>query len=227
MESEAIATADASAFVAKWRGAWPEWAIAEVFLPPGERAIAPYWQALQFEQQEAAWGGADARPGEAKLGWWTEEFAGWALGRRRHPLGVHLMARPAPWGELARALPALRDARPRPSDSGTAWRAIEPVVSAVTQCEARIFGSTADARTVAACWLVSRVARHPADAVPADHSPPAWAADLLRAWPGAHGAPAVRRIELALARARLRSGRPGEALGPVSTLWAGWRAARD
>lgn len=228
MDDGAMPAADASAFVAKWRGAWPEWTIAEVFVPAAERAVAPYWQALQFELQEAAWGGGDARPGEAKLGWWAEELAGWAMGRRRHPLGVHLLSRPAPWGDVARALPALAALRARPASTEAAWSAIAPVAASIAACDAALLGGHADDRAVAACWLHARLARHPADALPLDcATPDEWTRALLKAWPHACAAAASRRVELALARGRLRSGRPSAPLGPVATLWAGWRGARD
>lgn len=228
MDDGVIASADASAFVDKWRGAWPEWAIAEVFVPPSERALAPYWQALQFELQEAAWGGADARPGEAKLAWWAEELAGWAAGRRRHPLGAHLLARPAPWSRLASAVPALAASRARAADATAAWGSLEPVAAAVADCDAALLGRCADPAAVAACWLSARLARHPGDATPLNvATPAAWARALLHAWPSAKGAAATRRIELALARGRLRTTDPAASRGPIATLWTGWRAARD
>ena len=71
-------------FVAKWRARWPEWAIAEVFVPPSRREIAQAWMTLLQELGDAAWGGADVRPGEAKLTWWAEELLGWSRGARPH-----------------------------------------------------------------------------------------------------------------------------------------------
>lgn len=228
MTGAELQEADADAFVAKWRGAWPEWSVAEVFLPATVRERASYWLALQFELQEAAWGGADARPGEAKLGWWVEELSGWAAGRRRHPLGTRLLAQPAPWAALAQALPALAASRMRPASADAAWRSLESVATAVAACDAALLGGQPRADAAAACWLHARLARHPAEAVPADLDTVAgWAVTLVAAWPDARAAATPRRIELALARGRLRSGRPSVPLGPLPTLWAGWRAARD
>lgn len=227
MTDVGLQTADAEAFVAKWRGAWPEWAIAEVFLPTRGRELAAFWQALQFELQEAAWGGADARPGEAKLGWWVEELSGWAAGRRRHPLGVRLLAQPAPWTVLAQALPALAASRARPASPEAARRALDPVAVAVAACDAALLGGQPRADAVAACWLYARLARHPDEAVPAGlDSRGAWADALRSAWPQARDAAAARRVELALARGRLHGGDPALPLGPLATLWTGWRAAR-
>lgn len=223
---------DGSEFVRKWRGAWPEWAIAEVFVPASERELAPYWQALQFELLEAAWGGDDARPGEAKLGWWVEELAGWSQGRRRHPLGMQLLRRPAPWEALARALPTLLASRARPDSEAAAWSTLEAPAGAAARIEGALLGCAPDHRLVAACWLHDRLARHPHDAIPRDlgEAPAAvgaWASRLRGAWPDAAGAPVTRRLEAALSRSRLRSGDPTQARGPLATLWACWRAARD
>jgi hypothetical protein len=225
-----MATEDASAFVAKWRGAWPEWGIVDGFVPAPERSLAHAWSALQFELQEAAWGGADARPGEAKLAWWGEELAGWAQGRRRHPLGAVLQRGPAPWARLANALPALAGARARPADGDDAWAQLADVATATASVESALLGGldgTDAAEAVAAAWLHARLARHPRDAVPVDH-PDArtWAGTLARRWPGSRGLSASRRIELAIARARLARGDASAALGPFAALWTGWRAAR-
>lgn len=83
-------------FAGKWRARWPEWSVAEVFVPRAQRGVAVAWAALQQELTDAAWGGTDALPGEAKLGWWMEELQGWRQGRRRHPLGLALQRQDAP-----------------------------------------------------------------------------------------------------------------------------------
>ena len=95
-------------FLGKWEAQWPEWRVAEAFVPAAQRQRAQAWFALREELAEAAWGGEDSRPGEAKLGWWAEELDGWSRGLRRHPLGLTLQKLPAPWGNLAACLPALR-----------------------------------------------------------------------------------------------------------------------
>lgn len=224
--SQSSPAEEAAAFVAKWRGAWPEWALVEGFMPAAERAVAPAWQALQFELQEAAWGGADARPGEFKLAWWSEELAGWAAGRRRHPLGATLQRWPAPWTALAAALPALAASRAQPVDAAQAWEQMSAPAEAIAAVEAALLGS-GDARAVAAAWLHARLARHPDQAVPAGQASPAhWAVTLAAAWPSPRGLPATRRIELALARARLAAGDASTPRGPLAALWAAWRAAR-
>ena len=52
-------------FIAKWREHWPEWSVAETFVPEEQREVAAAWFALRHELTEAAWGGGDPRPGEA------------------------------------------------------------------------------------------------------------------------------------------------------------------
>src|SRR3546814_2770338 len=84
--NDAMKTADE--FTAKWRTRWPEWSIGVVFLPGAQRETAFAWFALVQELTDAAWSGADATPGLAKLAWWNEELQGWAKGARRHPLGA-------------------------------------------------------------------------------------------------------------------------------------------
>ncbi|WP_133479033.1 phytoene/squalene synthase family protein [Cognatilysobacter segetis] len=225
--------ADVEAFVAKWRGAWPEWAMVENFLPAARRPLVDAWQALQFEWQEAAWGGADARPGEAKLAWWIEELDGWAKGRRRHPLGAVLLRGAAPWREVAVALPALLATRERPLSPDSAWSALDPVAGAVAQVDAALFGGQADAAAVTACWLHARLARHPENALPpsaggedAAQARRLAATALLARWPRTRGVGAPRGIALALARRRLVRGDAAAPLTPWSALWAGWRGAR-
>ena len=221
---------DVDAFVAKWRGAWPEWTLAEGFLPAAQRPLADAWQALQFEWQEAAWGGVDSRPGEAKLAWWTEELDGWAKGRRRHPLGAVLLRQPAPWRDLALALPALAGTRERPGSAEQAWQALMPVATAVANIDLALSGHGSDPAAVVACWLHARLARHPDDAVPVDIDGPdprqRWAQALLARWPASRGSGGARGIALALARRRLARGDAAAPLSPWSALWAGWRGAR-
>lgn len=121
-------------FIEKWMARWPEWAVVQVFIPQSQRRTWLAWAALQQELSDAAWGGADPRPGEAKLGWWQEELRGWSRGLRRHPLGAILQAQPGDWLGLASALPALRDSRERPLDAAEALRQ----VSMMAEVSARI-----------------------------------------------------------------------------------------
>lgn len=231
------------AFICKWRARWPEWSVVEVFVSQPHRPVALAWAALQQELTDAAWGGSDARPGEAKLLWWQEELQGWALGRRRHPLGASLQRLPAPWVGLAAALPTLRDSRERPGDADEAFAQMMPLAMAAAAIEQALFaGAQADAsiaRLVSATWLQARLARDGAAAVPLSvlarigenngdrDAEASWRDELLREWPAAGRATRPRRLWAALARARLTRGPVVQPLAAWVALWVAWRGARN
>lgn len=209
----------------KWRGRWPEWRIAQVFVPEPQRATAEVWFALLQEWTDAAWTGADPTPGFAKLAWWQEELRGWAKGLRRHPLGRDLHRRPVPWAALADALPALQAVRePLAADmhDPAALAALKPLIEAAAGSEAALFGGRADSGDVFP-WLAAH-ALWPRDDAQA----------AARAWACALPAPVPagtrpRRVYDTLAHARLRCfGAIGVPLplSPLPTLWRSWRAAR-
>ena len=148
-------------FTEKWLAQWPEWPVAEVFVPAEHRELARAWFSLRDELTEAAWGGDDPRPGEAKLGWWAEELDGWSRGARRHPLGLALQPLPAPWTNLAECLPALRASRERPRDLDDALFSLEPYAEAVAGVSQRLF----DAQTPAPSQISIAVSSPPCRAI--------------------------------------------------------------
>jgi len=241
--SDTEATALAS-FTGKWRARWPEWSVAEVFLPPAQREAALAWAALLQELTDAAWGGSDARPGEAKLAWWIEELQGWSQGRRRHPLGSALQRLSAPWAGLAAALPSLRDSRERPLDIDDAFAGLDAFSLAVTAVESSLFAGgegtsvppakLPPAKLIAATLLQTRLAHHPSDAVPLRVLAQAgegggaaiWARQLAQGDWTATGSTRPRRMWAALARARLQRGDAMRPLPSWAALWAAWRSAR-
>lgn len=231
-------------FAGKWRARWPEWSVAEVFVPRTQRATAVAWAALQQELTDASWGGSDALPGEAKLGWWMEELQGWRQGRRRHPLGLALQRQAAPWQALAAALPALRDSRERPGDRGEAFDHLLPVAEAIGAIDAALFepvpGQLAEAAVPAiqssllearlvlqgdAAVPLSVVAR--AMARPGEGAAAEWSRELLAQWPDRGGATVPRRLWTALAHTRLQRGDAARPLSPWTALLAAWRGARN
>lgn len=230
-------------FIDKWHARWPEWRVAESFVPPAQRESAVAWFALRQELADAAWSGEDARPGEAKLAWWSEELLGWSQGRRRHPLGVALQRLPAPWQLLATCLPALRASRERHADAEQAIATLEPFAEAVAGIAATLFASTtpAPAASVVVGLLAEQVlqrgeaaaplhvrARH-GDGVAGDVFARAWAGELLQRWPPPRDGAAAGRIQAALVRARLQRFTAGRGDVPLSywtALFAAWRAAR-
>jgi hypothetical protein len=233
----------ATAFADKWQQRWPEWRIAEVFIARPQREVTVAWFALRQELLDAAWGGSDPRPGEAKLAWWAEELDGWARGRRRHPLGIMLQRHAAPWSHLAMAatsLPATRDAA---IDTDAAAAALTPFAQATTRVDAVLFGVMVPASATDAIpgLLAAKIFLLADRAAPlqvrarmgvqtAEHAVArAWAAELLQVQQGPRGSRS-QRVLAALERQRLQRfarGRP--LLQPVprwATLWETWRAAR-
>lgn len=218
-------------FTDKWLGQWPEWSVAEVFVPGDQRELARAWFSLRNELTEAAWGGEDPLPGEAKLGWWAEELDGWSRGAHRHPLGRALQAKPVSWENLAACLPALRASRERPQDLEAAMFSLEPYAEALAGVAQRLFQAQtpAPSRSVVISLLAERLLRHPDHATPlGDLDARGWAGKLLRQWPAPGQGTCAGRIHAGLVRGRLQrfaAGKP-PVLPRLSALANAWRAAR-
>jgi hypothetical protein len=222
-------------FIDKWRARWPEWSVAEVFVPGGQRESTLAWMALLQELTDAAWGGSDPRPGEAKLGWWMEELQGWSRGVRRHPLGQVLQKFPAEWPQLAASLPSLRASRERPVDADDAYAQLGSLVGAVVLSEQVLFGGSTEAASdvIASNLLHLRLAHHPGDAAPLQVLAQAGESAAIAEWTrqlaaraSLHGASRPRRLLAGLSRARLLRGAPVQPVPAIQALWASWRAAR-
>ncbi|TXH64482.1 MAG: phytoene/squalene synthase family protein [Thermomonas sp.] len=218
-------------FLDKWRAQWPEWAVAEVFVPEAQRECVQAWLALRDELNEAAWGGEDPRPGEAKLGWWAEELEGWSRGIRRHPLGLVLQKQPAPWSKLAACLPALHASRVHPPELEAALLALQPVAEALAGVARQLFDTAtpAPARNIEVSLLAERVLRSTGRATLQDDADSrAWARSLLVQWPRPRHGSRPGRIHAAIVRGRLQhfvQGKP-PVLSRFKTLALAWRAAR-
>lgn len=234
-------------FIDKWRNRWPEWPVAEVFVPETERARTLAWFALLQEFDDILNIAGDPLPADAKLGWWGTELRDWAGHRSRHPLGRLLEPVAAPWADLADALPDLVVARMRPPDGAAALAALAALgryACAVAAIEAAVLGgSPPHAPALAAQLLATRLAEAGLDAVPQSRQPAGadeagareraqrdWAGELLDAWPPRAGGAPARRMWSAFARHRLEQfadGRlPQPGRQPLRILWKAWRAAR-
>ena len=224
------------AFTAKWRARWPEWRIAEAFVPVAQRECAVSWAALRQEITDATWAHRDTRPGDAKLAWWADELQGWSRGARRHPLGVALQRVAAPWATLAAALSTLPSTRERARDPEEASRGVWAMADAIVRIDGALPGASAGAavEAVSAHLLAVRAACDPASAAPlsivaeaqGSDSAARWRSTLLSHWPVAARGSTAWRLQCSLARARLQRGDLQAPLGAVTTLATAWRAAR-
>jgi hypothetical protein len=228
----------------KWRARWPEWPLAEPFVAPLHRERAIAWFALRDELTQAAWSGADPRPGEAKNARWAEELHGWSKGVRRHPLGNVLQREPAPWTALAATLPALLATRERAGSTDEAFRLLEPFAEGVAGVAAALFGggSPAPARSVVVGLLGERVLAGGDAAAPlasvaqaGEGAAPltaarAWATALLERWPPPHEGAIPGRLHAALVRERLgrfaAGAAPDRPLPAWRALLTSWQTAR-
>jgi len=215
----------AASFIDKWLQRWPEWGIAEAFVPASQRRTATAWFALLQELAGAAWGGSDPTPGLAKLAWWHEELEGWARGRRRHPLGEVLQREEAPWTALGRALNTLPDTRGSAAEQ--ALDALAPLAGAVADCEAALFPGEAaapDPASASAAAGAALLAERALRTAAGDDA--GW---LLARWPEPVAGPVPRRLHSALLRSRLQvlaAGKPARPLPGWRVLATSWRASR-
>ena len=215
-------------FLDKWQARWPEWTVGVAFVPEPQREAVAAWLALRDELADAAWGGEDARPGEAKLAWWAEELRGWAKGARRHPLGAALQKQPADWQALGEALPALAASRGAGAVDA-AIAAVTPFVVAAGAISRSLFdasGGAADAQLEAVSLLAERLCREAGSEAGADVA--AAAAGLLAAWPASREGARPMRVHRAFVRRRLQRLAAGQppVPGRFASLFAAWGAAR-
>lgn len=214
-------------FLGKWHARWPEWAIGVAFVPEARRDAVAAWLALRDELAEAAWGGGDARPGEAKLAWWGEELRGWAKGARRHPLGFALQPLPADWKGLAANLPALAASRGAGSVEAAAAAAM-PFAAGAESVARQLFdaGGADAAQAEALSLLGERLLREAGAQSDADVA--AAACDLLATWPRAAAGARPLRVHRAFVQRRLRrlAANKTPTAGRIASLFDAWNAAR-
>jgi phytoene/squalene synthetase len=216
-------------FLDKWRSRWPEWEVAEPFVPEPRRKLALAWFALLQEFEDIMNIAGDPLPADAKLAWWQQELRDWSNQRSRHPLGRVLEPVRAPWAELAEALPAMQEARTPPASLEQAVQLLLPFAGAVAAVERALFERRSprdDARAIAVQWLQARHAAAGPAARPAGVGEAEWRGQLLKAWPAKPAIAQPHRIWSRLARLRLQRERDGKPpfAPPLSQLWHSWRA---
>ncbi|MEB1531065.1 phytoene/squalene synthase family protein [Xanthomonas sp. WHRI 7945] len=227
-------TSALDAFLDKWRSRWPEWAVAETFVPAAQRVRAVAWFALLQEFDDILNIAGDPLPADAKLAWWGEELRSWAAQRSRHPLGRVLEPVAAPWAQLAEALPGLLASRAAAADPAHAYERLEAFALAAAQVERAVFEGERDAASALATQvLAQRLAAAGIAAVPLSlrggddaQAQQRWAQALLQRWPRRVDGPRSRRIVSALARARIAQQARGVRKPPsqMASLWRAWWA---
>jgi hypothetical protein len=225
-------------FLDKWRTRWPEWSVAEPFVPEAQRTLVVAWFTLLQEFDDILNTSGDPMPADAKLAWWGEELRSWAGQRSRHPLGRLLEPVRAPWTALADALPDLVEARAAAPDPAQALKVLQPYAAAVAAVEAVMFdtptrGDVATpvlVQTLAQRLNAAGVAAVPRSLLAAGDGDASqrWGQQLLARWPARVPGPRARRMYASLARARLQASAQGRELKvtPMRTLLRTWWAGR-
>ncbi|TQU39675.1 phytoene/squalene synthase family protein [Xanthomonas perforans] len=216
-------------FLDKWATRWPEWSVAEPFVPEPQRRLAVAWFALLQEWEDIMNIAGDPLPADAKLAWWQQELRDWSSQRSRHPLGRVLEPVRAPWSQLADTLPAMQAARVQPQSLQHALGALRTFAEAVIAVEAVLFARArpGDASAVAVQWLDARQRVAGGGAAPGGVATSAWRTQLLQAGPGKVALARPHRVWSRLARLRLQrelAGKPAYP-PPMQQLWHSWRAA--
>lgn len=215
-------------FLDKWRNRWPEWTVAEPFIPERHRSLTLAWFSLLQEFEDIMNIAGDPLPADAKLAWWQQELRDWSEQRSRHPLGRLLEPVHAPWATLADNVSAVQAARERPVTLDAALAQLQPFAEALVQVEAALFGRAArhDARAVAVQWLAARL-HAAASAHPVELDVAQWRAQLLQQWPAKAALARPHRVWSRLARLRLvrEHAGMGAYAPPLQQLWHSWRAA--
>ncbi|QBH04013.1 phytoene/squalene synthase family protein [Xanthomonas oryzae] len=216
-------------FLDKWRTRWPEWSVAEPFIPQLQRPLAAAWFALLQEWEDIMNIAGDPLPADAKLAWWQQELRDWSNQRSRHPLGRVLEPVRAPWTVLADTLPAMQAARVQPQSLQQALGTLHAFAEAVVAVEAVLFARTqpGDAAAVAVQWLDARQRVAGDSAAPGGVATAAWRIQLLQAWPRKVALARPHRVWSRLARLRLQRALSGRTAypPPLQQLWHSWRAA--
>ena len=225
-------------FVAKWRARWPEWSVAQVFVPR-RAARRRRWPGSRCCRNSPTPPGAAAipRPAEPSSPGGRKNCAAGRKGARRHPLGDALQRLPAPWTCARRIAAGIARSRasarttPRPR-SGHCDRSRRRSPNARRRCSA--------CRPTRAPWsdttlLAERLLADPQAAVPLSipatrqalrwRSASAWAIELQSAWPLAATPPATPAGGLAAgaSAAPSRTAVGNEPLAPWRTLIVAWR----
>lgn len=237
------------AFAAKWRAAWPEQAVLDVFVPPAQRLPTAAWTGLLFELHSAAFTLEHEAVRDGKTRWWAEELQRLQDGAARHPVTQALADVDAPFAAIAAPMLAVaREVPIRAGDSAALFAHLRPLAAAVSACEAVLFrGRAVDtaADTVIVEWLVSRLpdglqafdrgmlplhlqARHGLSDPPAPGLRRDWLAELDAALPRRAAGNWFREAQRRFLRRRIRSLAADAGIRPgPGHVWDAWRALQS
>ena len=215
----------------KWWERWPEWTIAEVFLPAPQRLIAVAWFSVLMEWEDLLDQRRERNIVSARLRWWQDELAQWSEQHTSHPLAPLLAAIDAPWKQLAHGLSDLEAIHTVPPSFALARMAIARLLDAIVAIEMRLFPGECpcDPDALLLHWLAARCGGGE-EGIPEGMSMDGWRLALLHAWPERPPGGRARRLLSALARKRFASTvQPGHSLtsvtGRIHLLWRCWRVA--
>lgn len=148
-------------YLAAWREAQPQRAVAWLFLHHDERVRYGGLACLLQEWLKAAREISEPQVAAAKLGWWREEMQRATQGETRHPLTQELFADrrvqrvpAALWTAAVDAAVLAIDAAPAPDFAAQA-AAVAPLAHAFAALETRVaFGTGVASARAAAVWSV-------------------------------------------------------------------------
>ncbi len=152
-------------YLAQWREAGPQRALAWLFLRHDERACFGALAALEHEWLKAVHEIREPQVAAAKLGWWHEEVQRASQGQARHPLTQALFtdARAgtvplACWTVPVEMATRVVTAMP-PTDFAAQCEAAAPLASAIAELETRVwFGTGAGSPRAAKVVLFAHLA---------------------------------------------------------------------
>lgn len=234
-------------FAAKWHALWPEQQLLDLFVPATQRTLCQAWIGLHYELYECLFALEHDAVRESKLAWWSQELQAMAGGAARHPLGQALQAHAADYRAVAQAIGQLAPHSPlRAADSQALLAQLQPMATALADCEQALFGGkpdTASVRGIAGQWLLMRLphglqafdhamlpmqlrARHAGqDGTQALYRD--WLGELAGLLPAAPAGNWFRRAQLGFCRRRLTDLRKGRAPGlRFGHVLDAWRARR-
>ena len=237
------------AFAAKWRAAWPELTVLDVFVPPAQRLSAAAWASLLFELHSAAFTLEHEAVRDGKVRWWAEELQRLQSGAARHPLTQTLADVDAPFASMAAPMLAVaRDVPIRAGDASALFARLRPFAEAVSACENTVFGGQSRAEDTDALiveWLVLRLpdglqafdrgmlplhlqARHGLADQAASALRRDWLAELDAGLPQATAGNWFREAQRRFLRRRIRALTADAGIRPgPGHVWDAWRALRS